>query len=56
VARLLQEAHSRKVMPDYVARLLTAFGADLSLPASRELSLPEPLSPREEEVLRLLAA
>ncbi len=54
MGRLLQEARARKVMPDYVARLLAAFGD--SLPEGTGGSLPEPLSARELEVLHLLAA
>jgi LuxR family maltose regulon positive regulatory protein len=54
--RLLQEAHSREVMPDYVEKLLAACGTDLARPASVEQMLPEPLSLREQEVLQLLAA
>jgi LuxR family transcriptional regulator, maltose regulon positive regulatory protein len=53
---LLQEARSRDVMPDYVGKLLVAIGADLAVPASVEVSLLEPLSHREQEVLRLIAA
>jgi len=59
MARLLQEARSRDVMPDYVAKLLAAFGGNLAFPASStsaEGMLPEPLSPREQEVLELVAA
>jgi LuxR family transcriptional regulator, maltose regulon positive regulatory protein len=56
MARLLQEARSRAVLPDYVEKLLAAFGGDLPLPASVEAVLPEPLSPREQEVLGLVAA
>ena len=56
LARLLQEARSRGVMPDYVATLLAACGADLALPASVGGALPEPLSDREQEVLGLIAA
>jgi LuxR family transcriptional regulator, maltose regulon positive regulatory protein len=55
MARLLQEARSRDVMPTYVERLLTAFGS--SVPSVSEApALPEPLTTREEEVLELLAA
>jgi LuxR family maltose regulon positive regulatory protein len=56
MARLLQEARSREVMPDYVARLLAACGADLTFPAPAQQVLPEPLTPREQEILALLAA
>jgi LuxR family transcriptional regulator, maltose regulon positive regulatory protein len=53
MARLLQEARARTVMPDYVARLLAAFGAGTPL---AENNLTEPLSQRELEVLALMAA
>lgn len=56
MARLLQEARVRGVMPDYVATLLAAYGAGLAAPGSREDLPPEPLSPREREVLQLIAA
>jgi LuxR family maltose regulon positive regulatory protein len=56
MARLLQEARSRDVMPDYVKTLLAAFGGDVPLPAPGQQTLPEPLTDREEEVLELLAA
>jgi len=56
LARLLQEARSRDVMPDYVGKLLAAVSADLVFPASAEGTLPEPLSLREQEVLKLIAA
>jgi LuxR family maltose regulon positive regulatory protein len=55
MARLLQEARSRDVMPDYVAKLLAAF-AGVELPAGRERPIPEPLSLRELEILKLIAA
>jgi LuxR family maltose regulon positive regulatory protein len=55
--RLLQEARSRAAMPDYVEKLLAAYGSDLSsFPISAEAALPEPLTPREQEVLHLVAA
>jgi LuxR family maltose regulon positive regulatory protein len=56
MARLLQEARSREVMPDYVDRLLASFSSDLTLPASTRGALPEPLTDREGEILQLLAA
>jgi LuxR family maltose regulon positive regulatory protein len=55
MARLLQEARSRNVMPDYVTKLLAAF-TNVELPAGRERSIPEPLSLRELEILKLIAA
>jgi LuxR family maltose regulon positive regulatory protein len=56
MARLLQEARARDVMPDYVETLLAAFGGGVSLPGTTQEPLPEPLTQREEEVLELLAA
>lgn len=53
--RLLQEARARGVAPAYVATLLRAFGGSAAgLPAAA--ALPEPLTEREMDVLRLLAA
>jgi LuxR family maltose regulon positive regulatory protein len=54
--RLLQEARSRDVMPDYVAQLLAACGAELAPPGTGAGAPPEPLSVREREILRLVAA
>jgi len=56
IARLLQEAHSRAVMPGYAKKLLAAFNAGTLLPDSPSQQLPEPLTDREEEILALLAA
>ena len=42
-------------MPDYVALLLAAYGADLSGMAGTD-ALPEPLTARELEVLRGIAS
>lgn len=56
LARLLQEARSRDVMPDYVGKLLAAVSTDLAFPAAAEGALLEPLSLREQEVLQLIAA
>jgi LuxR family maltose regulon positive regulatory protein len=53
--RLLQAARARAVMPDYVERLLAAFGPGATAPPGAA-ALPEPLTEREMEVLRLLAA
>jgi LuxR family transcriptional regulator, maltose regulon positive regulatory protein len=55
MARLLQEARSRAVLPEYVATLLAAVG-ELASPATVGGVLPEPLTAREQEVLQLLAA
>jgi LuxR family maltose regulon positive regulatory protein len=56
MARLLQEARARDVAPEYVAQLLAAFVGDHPLDAQATVSLPEPLSQREQEVLKLIAA
>jgi len=56
MARLLQEARARDVMPDYVETLLAAFSGDAASAASDQPALPEPLTEREEEVLELMAA
>jgi LuxR family maltose regulon positive regulatory protein len=56
MARLLQEARSRAVMPDYVIRLLAAFGGDLPSASAADQALPEPLTRRQQEILELLAA
>jgi len=54
MARLLQEAQSRGIMPEYVQVLLAAFNSALATP--RKSVLPEPLTPREQETLNLIAA
>ena len=56
MARLLQEARSRQVLPGYVAVLLAAFEDQARLSPIGKASLPEPLTEREMDVLRLLAA
>lgn len=56
MGRLLQEAQSRHVMLDYVEKLLRAFGVDLTSTSSANQSLPEPLTEREQEILKLIAA
>jgi LuxR family maltose regulon positive regulatory protein len=56
MARLLQEARSREIMPDYVGTLLAAFGSGVPGSPGGEVGLPEPLTEREMDVLRLLAA
>ena len=56
MARLLQEARTRRVQPTYVATLLAAFGEDVAALSAGAEALPEPLSHREQDVLRLIAA
>lgn len=55
MARLLQTARARHLMPDYVASLLGAFG-DHALAGEGGAVLTESLTPRELDVLRYLAA
>lgn len=55
MARILQEAHRRKLMPDYVDRLLASFGHGTVAQLPADEPLPEPLSEREIEVLRKIA-
>ncbi len=61
MARLLFEALSREIAPDYVRRLLAAYpaeepeNANLSIPQSSAADWVEPLSERELEVLVLIA-
>jgi LuxR family maltose regulon positive regulatory protein len=61
MARLLYEALSREIAPDYVRRLLSAFPvaepeqADPSKKEAPKSELVEPLSERELEVLQLIA-
>jgi LuxR family maltose regulon positive regulatory protein len=56
MARLLQEARVRAVLPEYVEQLLAACGGGPAFAAHAAAPLPEPLTPREQEVLRLIAA
>jgi LuxR family maltose regulon positive regulatory protein len=56
MARLLRRALSQGIAPNYVARLLAAFGEEVELTSSAMESLIEPLSERELEVLRLVVA
>jgi LuxR family maltose regulon positive regulatory protein len=56
MARLLQEARSRAVLPEYVEKLLTAFASEPSIADLPAAALPERLTPREQEVLEHLAA
>jgi LuxR family maltose regulon positive regulatory protein len=57
MARLLSEAAAQGIMPDYVGKLLAAFEAEEHKSAIFPPSQPlvEPLSPRELEVLGLIA-
>jgi LuxR family maltose regulon positive regulatory protein len=54
--RLLQKARSRNVMSGYVEKLLSAFGDTLSSASPSRGTLPEPLTSREVEILKLLSA
>jgi LuxR family maltose regulon positive regulatory protein len=54
--RLLQEARSRDVLPDYVEKLRAAFHDQESSASQAATALPEALTSREQEVLRLIAA
>lgn len=56
MGRLLQEARSRGVMRGYVEKLLDAFGAGMTVRTGVQPALPERLTPREHEVLELIAA
>jgi LuxR family maltose regulon positive regulatory protein len=57
IARLLRQAASRGMAPAYITKLLAAFGLESAKETSSKVrSLTEPLSERELEVLRLLAA
>jgi len=55
MGRLLQEARSRQVMPDYIDKLLSVFG-DVSASAPMQSTLIEPLTSREEEILKRMTA
>jgi LuxR family maltose regulon positive regulatory protein len=55
MARLLQEARSRRVLPAYVERLLAAFGGGLAASTPARQTLSEPLTGREQQILGLLA-
>jgi len=59
MAELLSVAAARGVMPEYVGKLLAAFPApenSVSPLAPRPSPLPDSLSPRELEILQLIAA
>ncbi len=54
ILALLRETAARQSAPPYVRQILAAFGGAEGRPSSTQ-RLPEPLSEREQEVLRLLA-
>lgn len=54
MAALLRQARLQEIFPNYVDKLLSAFPAGEPRPGVANL-LPEPLSERELEVLRLVA-
>lgn len=56
MARLLQEAHTRGIMREYVEVVLAAFGALPDERAAGRGALLDPLTSREVEILALLAA
>jgi LuxR family maltose regulon positive regulatory protein len=56
MGRLLQEALTRDVRPDYVSTLLAAFDPNGEMQSSGHTVLPEPLTPREQEILTLIAS
>jgi LuxR family maltose regulon positive regulatory protein len=61
MAQLLSKAAARGIMPDYIRKLLAAFEGEKQQSENSSYSPPgqlliEPLSPRELEVLRLIAA
>jgi LuxR family maltose regulon positive regulatory protein len=54
---LLRQARSRGVVPDYLDKLLAAFGTTAQVSSSPLAAvLIDPLSEREREILRLIAA
>jgi len=57
MAQLLSEAVAQGILPDYVRKLLAAFETVTKgeQPTTGPSSLVEPLSPRELEILRLIA-
>ena len=56
MAKLLRQAASQGISPQYVAKLLSAFDRTTEPPLPVSQPLVEPLSERELEVLRLIAA
>ncbi len=56
MARLLYKAAARGITPAYAGRLLAAFPTSTPSVSQRQAGLVEPLSARELEILRLVAA
>jgi LuxR family maltose regulon positive regulatory protein len=56
MARLLRQALSKDISPNYAAGLLAAFGDEAELTPPAMQALIEPLTDREMEVLRLIVA
>ncbi len=56
MAWLLRRARAKGIAPEYVSRLLAAFGESPPAAAPSGQALVEPLTEREMEVLRLIAA
>jgi LuxR family maltose regulon positive regulatory protein len=56
MARLLRRAQVRGIAPGYASRLLVALGDSAPVPSPAAQALVEPLTGRELEVLRLIAA
>ena len=56
LARLLRQALSRDIAPDYVARLLSVHDQETGPGSAAMEALVEPLSEREMDVLRLIVA
>ena len=53
---LLRQAYAHRIAPDYVVSLLSATGSVTPAAPARAFPLVEPLTERELDVLRLLAA
>jgi LuxR family maltose regulon positive regulatory protein len=55
MARLLRHLHGKGVYSNYISKILAAFEGDSRRPPSAVVGQPEPLTPREMEVLEFLA-
>ena len=53
---LLQAAIRQRIMPEYAEKILSAMSDNTQKPILGQLTLVEPINPRELEVLRLMAA